>query len=65
MADQIVQKQQVLASTLSAKANSKYEIYVLLCIDAKIYLPKVNHVTIYFLRDIISGVRKGKLTLYN
>ena len=61
MADQIVQKQQILASTLSAKANSKYEIYVLLCIDAKIYLPKVDHVTIYFLRDIISGVRKGKL----
>ena len=61
MAQQIVQKQQILASTLSAKANSKYEVYTLLCIDAKIYLPKVDHVTIYFLRDIISGVRKGNL----
>jgi hypothetical protein len=56
--------QQVLASTLSAKANSKYEIYVLLCIDAKIYLPKVGHVTVYFLRDIISGMRKGRLNYY-
>ena len=49
---------------MSAKAKSKYEIYLLLCIEAKIYLPKVDHVTIYFLKDIIAGKRKGKLLKY-
>ena len=43
------QKQQVLATTLAAKAKSKYEIFVFLCSEAGIYLPKVHHVTIYFL----------------
>ena len=58
---QIVQgKETVLAGELAAKANSKYEIYVLLSIEAKICLPKNQHVTIYFLRDIISGKKKGK-----
>ena len=61
MSDQMDQKHQVLASTLAAKAKSKYEIYVFLCSDAGIYLPKVHHVTIYFLKDIFRGMRKGKL----
>lgn len=64
MAQNMNQQQQVLASTLRAKANSKYEIYVLLQIEAKVYLPKVDHITIYFLRDLIAGARKGKSIKY-
>ena len=60
MAHQYNQTQRVLASEFSARANSKYEIYQFLGIDAEIYLPKVNHITIYFMKDIISGEKKGK-----
>jgi hypothetical protein len=61
MAHQFNQTQRVLASEFSARANSKYEIYQFLSIDAEIYLPKCNHVTIYFLKEVISGEKKGKL----
>ena len=60
---QIPQNEKVLASTLAAKAKSKYEVYQLLAIEAKLYLPKVDHVTIYFLKDLMSGRRKGKLKI--
>ena len=41
----------VLSNTIAAKASSKYEIYVLLQIEAKIYLPKADTITIYFLKE--------------
>ena len=65
MAHNINQNQRVLASLVAAKANSKYEIYQLLSIDAKIYLPKVNTVTIYFLKEMMAGKRKGKSFWFN
>ena len=54
----------ILASTLAAKANSKREIHQFLSVGAAIYLPKVQHVTIYFLKDIMSGYRKGRSILH-
>ena len=44
----------------AAKAQSKREVYSLLTIDCKAYLPKYETITIYYLKDLLSGVKKCK-----
>ena len=51
----------VSAKEFRAKYNSKKEIYNFLACDAGVYLPHADHVTIYFLKEIMSGKKK----LYN
>ena len=41
----------MLSSTWAAKASTKYEVYLLLVTQVKAYLPRQEHVTIYFLKD--------------
>ena len=49
----------VTAATFSSKFRSKREIYVFLTVDAKAYLPNCDNVTIYFLKDLVTGKRKS------
>ena len=44
----------------SAKFKSKAEIYFFLTVQCKAYLPRKEHVTMFFLRDLFSGDKKSK-----
>ena len=59
---QIEQPQQVnvLAKEIGAKYSTKYEIYKFLHEKVGVYLPAHRMVTIYFLKDLISGAKKSK-----
>lgn len=52
------------AASMSAKYNSKRDIYYFLTVDVAAYLPCLECVTIYFLRDIISGKKKWVSSLF-
>lgn len=52
--------QKMTAATFSAKFKSKKEVYLLLTVDAKAYLPSHSTITIYFLKDLISGKKQCK-----
>ena len=56
--DQEFNGQRVSAQTFAAKFKSKKEIYNFLTIDAKAYLPAYETVSIYHMRDIVSGEKK-------
>lgn len=43
---------------LRAKFSSKKEIYSFLITDCRAYLSPCSSITIYFLRDLISGKKK-------
>jgi hypothetical protein len=51
-------QKQVTAAAFSAKFRSKREIYTFLTIDAHAYLCNCDNLTIYFLKDLVSGKRK-------
>ena len=53
-----MQKTEVTAATFSSKFRSKREIYVFLTVDVKAYLPNCDNVTIYFVKDLVTGKRK-------
>ena len=53
-------KKQVDAKTFGAKCSSKREVYNFLTVDVGAYLPSYDSVTIYFLKDLISGTKKCK-----
>ena len=48
------------AAAFASKFKSKREIFLLLTIDCHAYLPHYQTVTIYFLKDLISGKKKCK-----
>ena len=48
-------KQQVTATAFAAKYKSKREIFNFLTMDVKAYLPTYETVSIYFLKDLVSG----------
>ena len=52
------QKREVTAAAFGAKFRSKREIYVFLTVDARAYLCNCDNLTIYFLKDIVTGKRK-------
>ena len=51
---------QVNAALVAAKYRSKPECYSFLTVKVKAYLPSHETVTLYFLRDLISGTAKCK-----
>jgi hypothetical protein len=53
-------KVELLSSSWAAKAQTKYEIYVLLVTEAKVFLPKCQCLTMYFLKEIISAKKRRK-----
>ena len=48
----------VSAAAFAAKYRSKRECYNFLAVDANVYLPAYEQVTIYFCKDLISGTKK-------
>ena len=48
-------KQQVTATAFAAKYKSKREIFNFLTMDVKAYLHTYDTVSIYFLKDLVSG----------
>jgi len=48
-------RQQVTATAFAAKYKSKREIFNFLTMDVKAYLPTYDTVSIYFLKDLVSG----------
>ena len=55
--------QQVTATTFAAKYKSKREVFNFLTMDVKAYLPTYDTVSIYFLKDLVSGKKKSKCFL--
>ena len=51
---------QIQAQAFASKFKSKREIYLLLTVDAKAYMPPYETITIYFLKDLIAGNKKCK-----
>ena len=52
------QKKSITAATFASKFRSKREIYVFLTVDVKAYLCNCDSLTIYFLKDLVTGKRK-------
>ena len=46
------------AKTFSAKFRSKKEVWVFLTVEVGAYLPSYENVTIYHMRDLVSGTKK-------
>ncbi len=57
-----MENEKISAQAFAAKFKSKKEIYQLLTVDAKAYLPIYDCITIFFLKDIISGKKKCEST---
>ena len=53
-----MEKTKISAATFSAKYKSKREIWFFLTVDFKAYLPSYETVTIYHLKDLVSGKKK-------
>ena len=53
-----MEKTQISAQAFAAKFKSKREVYNLLTVDCKAYLPQYETITIYFLRDMVGGQKK-------
>lgn len=49
-----------MTKDFEAKFRTKGEVYRFLDVDVDAYLPPVDTVTIYFLRDLMTGRRKCK-----
>ena len=49
---------QITQKEFGAKFRSKRECYKFLTVDAKAYIDKYEHVTTYYLKDLISGSKK-------
>ena len=47
---------------LGTEAQSKNELYRMLTVEAKLYLPPQKETSIYFIRGILNGTKK--VTLY-
>jgi hypothetical protein len=47
-----------MAASFEAKYKSKREVYFFLTVDVEAFLPHYDTVTIYFLKDIVSGKKK-------
>jgi hypothetical protein len=48
----------VPAQIIAGKFRSKNDIYYLLTVDAGAYLPDKDTLTIYFLKELVSGAKK-------
>ena len=53
----------VTVAAFAAKYRSKREVYTFLTVDVKAFLPAPHTLTIYFLKDIITGKKKCKYLL--
>ena len=52
--------QRITATAFASKFKSKREVFNFLTIDCKALLPAYHTLTVYFLRDLLSGTKKCK-----
>ena len=50
--------EQIPASEFASKFSSKMEIERFLRYDCKAFLPSHKHLTIYFFKDLVSGLKR-------
>ena len=50
----------ITVATFASKYRSKNEIYSFLTLDVKCYLPPPHTLTLYFMKDLVSGQKKRK-----
>ena len=55
--------QRIPVKEIHSKYSTKYELYRFLASRNNVYLPHHRHVTIYFLKEILSGRKMRKLLL--
>lgn len=55
----------VSAAAFGAKFRSKRECYNFLTVECKFYLPPYDTLTIYFLKDLVTGAKKGRVAMFN
>ena len=48
-------------NTIGIKAQTKNELYRVLTVEAKLYLPPQNETSIYFIRGILNGRKMVKI----
>ena len=53
-----MEKSEINVYLLGVKAQTKNELYRLLSVDAKLYLPPQKETSIYFIRGIVNGRKK-------
>ena len=53
----VMDNQKISAAMFASKVKTKHEIFRFLTIDCLAYLPKYETITIYFLKDLISGTK--------
>ena len=53
-----MEPQFVNVASFAAKFRNKREIFTFLTVDAEVYLPPFETVTVYYLKDIIQGAKK-------
>ena len=53
-----MEKRDLNLSLLGSKAQTKNELYRILTVDAKLYLPHQQETSIYFIRGILNGKKK-------
>jgi hypothetical protein len=58
------QKATILAKTFESKFRSKKDIYLLLTVDAKAYLPSNDDLTIYFMKELLTGDKKVRYLFF-
>ena len=49
--------------SFASKYKSKREVYNFLTVDCHAYLPPYDNLTIYFLKDLVSGAKKSKFLM--
>ena len=54
-------KVKITVAEVAAKFRTKSEIYQFTSLDCRAYMPPADCVTIYYLKDLISGDRRCKL----
>ena len=55
-----LQNETITAAMFASKCNSKSEVYRFLVLDCDAFLPDYKTITIYFLKDLLSGAKKCK-----
>ena len=58
-----MEKSEINLNLLGTKAQTKNELYRLLTVEAKLYLPPQKETSIYFVRGIINGRKKVSIKL--
>ena len=50
--------QNITAKEFASKYNSKREVYLFFTLNCQAYLPRYENITIYFLKDLVSGAKR-------